>query len=205
MSAGLVGFDLNPLAVIAARTNYLISLGELLRFRKQEISIPVFLTDSISVTTPSQETLDGEISEVSTTVGKFVVPASIVQAKMITPVFELADQCLRNRVRMKDFEYKLENELKLDHSSTAILGRLYSKLLELEMKGTNRIWARLIKNSFAPLFSGRFDYVVGNPPWINWEYLPEEYREATKYAWKEYGLIRDGTKKLEKLLALIES
>lgn len=34
----------------------------------------------------------------------------------------------------------------------------------------------------------RFDYVVGNPPWIAWDDLPTNYREATKPLWEQYGL-----------------
>jgi type I restriction-modification system DNA methylase subunit len=32
------------------------------------------------------------------------------------------------------------------------------------------------------------DYIVGNPPWINWEYLPEEYKNKTKQVWQNYKL-----------------
>ncbi len=39
-----------------------------------------------------------------------------------------------------------------------------------------------------PLGSRRFDYVVGNPPWINWESLSPDYRLATLDSWKKYGL-----------------
>ncbi|HSW48920.1 MAG TPA: N-6 DNA methylase, partial [Bryobacteraceae bacterium] len=33
-----------------------------------------------------------------------------------------------------------------------------------------------------------FDYVVGNPPWVRWDYLPPAYREATLPLWRHYGL-----------------
>lgn len=33
-----------------------------------------------------------------------------------------------------------------------------------------------------------FDMVVGNPPWIAWDNLPADYREATKPLWRRYGL-----------------
>ncbi len=33
-----------------------------------------------------------------------------------------------------------------------------------------------------------FDFVVGNPPWVRWDYLPLDYREATLPLWKHYGL-----------------
>ena len=47
----IVGFDLNPLAVIASRTNYLLALGDLQRFRTGDIEIPIYLSDSILVET----------------------------------------------------------------------------------------------------------------------------------------------------------
>ena len=34
----------------------------------------------------------------------------------------------------------------------------------------------------------KFDYVVGNPPWIRWGLLPNEYRDSTKVLWGKYGL-----------------
>lgn len=33
-----------------------------------------------------------------------------------------------------------------------------------------------------------FDYVVGNPPWIAWDHLPADYRQATMPLWQQYGL-----------------
>lgn len=40
----------------------------------------------------------------------------------------------------------------------------------------------------APDFERRFDVVVGNPPWIAWDRLSDEYRDATKERWRERGL-----------------
>jgi hypothetical protein len=51
------------------------------------------------------------------------------------------------------------------------------------------IWARVLKNAFMPLFLEPFDYVAGNPPWINWESLPAGYRAATEDLWRYYGLV----------------
>ncbi len=33
-----------------------------------------------------------------------------------------------------------------------------------------------------------FDFVVGNPPWVNWETLPPDYRQQTRTLWERYGL-----------------
>ena len=40
----------------------------------------------------------------------------------------------------------------------------------------------------APEWLGRADFVAGNPPWIAWDHLPDDYRERTKPLWREYGL-----------------
>lgn len=39
-----------------------------------------------------------------------------------------------------------------------------------------------------PAGAGRFDYVLGNPPWIAWDNLPAGYRRATRPLWERYGL-----------------
>ena len=44
--ANVIGFDLNPLAVMAARTNYLIAIKDLVR-HVDHVEIPVYLCDSI--------------------------------------------------------------------------------------------------------------------------------------------------------------
>lgn len=33
-----------------------------------------------------------------------------------------------------------------------------------------------------------FDFVVGNPPWVNWQTMSQDYREATRSIWERYGL-----------------
>ena len=42
-----------------------------------------------------------------------------------------------------------------------------------------------------PIFTSRADFVVGNPPWVNWQSLPEDYRNHSAEAWRTYGLYRE--------------
>jgi hypothetical protein len=100
---------------------------------------------------------------------------------------ELLEHCIRNKFSADDFiarcvEEGLPVEQKAQHRE------LYETLRKLDAKNQNGIWARIIKNAFAPLFVGHVDYVVGNPPWIRYGYLPREYRNQTSYLWEEYGL-----------------
>jgi hypothetical protein len=69
-----------------------------------------------------------------------------------------------------------------------VVQNFYNEILELEKQDKNGIWARFLKNAFAPMIAGKFDFVVGNPPWIRWGYLSQEYRTETLTLWKDYGL-----------------
>ena len=73
-------------------------------------------------------------------------------------------------------------------ASEETLRTLYERMRELHANNQDGVWARIIKNAFAPLLLARFDFVIGNPPWVNWEHLPDEYRDSTKPLWLHYGL-----------------
>ena len=202
----VVGFDLNPLAVISARTNYLLALGALLPHRRGEISIPVYLADSIL--TPSMETSENDQLSIpgvrpdekepkpgysfNTAVGRFTVPRLLVDARYINPLADLLEESVDTDLIPDQFRARLLHTFPLDaaqdSAEIAVAVALYEQLLALDRKGINGIWARIIKNAFAPLFQGRFDYVAGNPPWVNWESLPRDYRDATKPLWVYHNL-----------------
>ncbi len=95
----IVGFDLHPLAVAAARANYLLAIADLLP-AEGCVEVPVFARDAV-----------------------------------------------------------LDSRLSLRETSATFA----------ERKAT-------------------YDFVVGNPPWIAWDNLPGDYREATKPLWRQYGL-----------------
>jgi hypothetical protein len=79
-----------------------------------------------------------------------------------------------------------------DERTVSLAQAVYERMLELHRQGLNGLWARLLKNNFAPLTVGQFDYIVGNPPWVNWEHLPDGYRRATMPLWERYGLFPHG-------------
>ena len=194
--SNVIGFDLNPLAVISARANYLLALGELLQYRKGEISIPVYICDSIMTPQEGENLFGKGIVKLNTAVGPFSIPKSLIQAQYIYILSDFLEGAVKLSFTEEQFIEKLCQKLPLlkgqDDRDIEVVYELYEKLLSLERQGMNGIWARIIKNAFAPLFVGEFDYVVGNPPWVNWESLPEGYRFETKPLWISYGLFPHG-------------
>ncbi|MDQ7794515.1 MAG: N-6 DNA methylase [bacterium] len=186
----VVGVDLNPLAVMAARVNYLLAVADLVPYRRGPLVIPVYLADSI--VTPTEGTTLFERSErrLNTVVGSLPVPQSIDTAGAISKLTDLLDECVSNLFTPQAFVARANKELSISPGGPdeATLRELYGKLLDLRAQGLDGVWARVLKNAFMPLFLGQFGYVVGNPPWVNWESLPDRYRQQIVPLWKKYGL-----------------
>ncbi|MEM3872619.1 MAG: hypothetical protein QXE05_08685 [Nitrososphaeria archaeon] len=198
ITKNIVGFDLNPLAIIAARSNYLIALGDMLREKGTEpIEIPVYMADSIL--TMRRQTLTTNTYVLKTSVGELEVPTKVIEKGLLAKVLSLVEECILGGYNINEFRERLLRETDLDEPERSYIEDLFKTLSRLEKEGKNRIWTRILKNSFAPLFltynretkecKGNFDYVVGNPPWINWESLPEDYRNSTKSLWENYNLL----------------
>ncbi len=193
IKANIWGFDLNPLAVIAARTNYLFALGDLVNEildKGGRIEIPVYLCDSVLTPTRTTGNLFGEFLEVQTSVGKFQIPAHWVQNKgfLLSRAAPLVEEMVKNQYSVDEAMTRFKKEGLVFPYNEQIVRDFYSQILKLEKQNKNGIWARFLKNAFAPMIAGKFDFVVGNPPWIRWDYLSREYREATRHLWKDYGL-----------------
>ncbi len=190
--ANIVGFDLNPLAVMAARVNYLLAVRDLLKYLGQ-IELPVYLCDSIA--TPSEYgSLFHRQRRLKTSVAEFIIPAEVTgDWQKLRAYAELLEDCVNNGYTPSEFLDRCKNE-KLAVADFQDHINLFSSLTKLNAAGQDGIWARIIKNAFAPLLLDRFDFILGNPPWVNWESLPDDYREELKSIWNRYDLLTlDGT------------
>jgi hypothetical protein len=192
----IVGIDLNPLAVIAARTNYLLALGPLLKHRGNEsLEIPVYLADSIM--TPSRggyDLFEHEKVRVWLSIGKVELPRRLATQDGVAKLTELLDKNLEKESPTPPDEFIAQAKGELVtcganwQQDAEVIGALYTTLYKLHKDGKNGMWSRILKNAFAPIFLALFDYVAGNPPWVGWENLPEAYRKETKELWHQHGL-----------------
>ena len=186
----IIGFDLNPLAVMAARTNYLMAIRELLH-HAADVELPVYLCDSIM--TPSEHGdffigSWGKARQLKTSAGDFNIPAEVAEDRnRIGRYADTLEFCISNGYSPEEFLKRCEDEA-IPATEAKLHKQLYRHLQQLDADNKNGIWARIIKNAFAPLFIGKVDYVAGNPPWVNWEHLPDDYRDAMKPRWQEYNL-----------------
>ncbi|MCS7099758.1 MAG: hypothetical protein RMH84_02690, partial [Sulfolobales archaeon] len=153
------------------------------------------LADSLMV--ERRTTLIGSVYVLRTVVGEFQLPASLVeesgQTDLLSRTLSELENALERRYEVENFKSRLRNVFgNLSNSEIDVLAGLYDKLLKLEKEGRNGVWVSIVRNAFAPMLKGRFDYVVGNPPWVRWESLSEEYRKLSKPLWERYGIVGAG-------------
>jgi hypothetical protein len=113
------------------------------------------------------------------------MPEEMANKRQVDMLTNLMEDCVRHGYSTEEFLERAHRQLNFEEELTETsLATLFEKIVSLENEGRNGIWTRILKNAFAPLFVGRFDYVAGNPPWVNWESLADEYRQATQDLWQ---------------------
>ena len=176
----VVGIDINPVAVVATRMNYLMALGELAT--TGGLYLPVWLADSVLL--PSPPAVQTEFADRPELAGRrfvelltsldepFVVPEEFLSQGALARLAALLRQAIRAQYSTDEFQILLESDLGPNadrpvtvdadewDNAVAVLRALYEQLSDLHAAGRNEVWAEVIENRFAPLFLGRFDIVM---------------------------------------------
>jgi hypothetical protein len=186
------GADIHPLAVIVAKTNYILALGDSLKRRKGPITIPVYLADTIRL--PEREVeptlwmqlpsyrveLDGReihlpellLADLALYDQAIELAKEFAQQNKGKP---LAQEAFRNFLAAQHFPVS-------DHD--ALVQALFAVAEALKHfidADRDTIWAFVLKNIYKPLFFRRkFDFVIGNPPWIAYRFVEPVYQSFLK-------------------------
>jgi hypothetical protein len=192
------GMDLNPLAVISARANFILSTADLVFTVDDDVEIPIYLADCINVPskTRASDQLEVLAFSLDTELGRFKleIPNALVEAKVLGKVLLACEDTIKEERSANSFLSTVRAlpgvEPLLDERVEQRLTQLFEIVASLEEQDWNRIWCRILKNSFSPNgFIGQVDFVVGNPPWVRWSRLPQSYRERVKWFCNYYGLV----------------
>ncbi len=179
------GIDLNPLAVLTSRINYFINLSHLIS-EEDEFDVPVYLGDASYVPKPKK------IGKVQCL--EYVISTEKGPLNLLLPKSAVSDVAQFSKT-MTQLETHIENEneaavakelrsiIPTSDLTTEVkqeIADLAKNLVYLQRNKWNGIWARIISNFLTTANLGRFDVIVGNPPWIDWKNLPQGYRERIK-------------------------
>lgn len=189
----IVGFDIDPLAAVAARTNYVLALGTLIRAAEGRLlDVPVYLADSIVTPAQGETLFSGDRLELSTSGGKFALPLCVDTGNALRAVCDLASHGVEFGWAAPEFITAARRAIDATPADLELLGEFYESCLEQHRQGLDGLWVHVLRNAFMPAFIGEFDLAIGNPPWVNWESLPQRYRDVTDPLWRRYGLFVHG-------------
>ncbi len=179
------GIDLNPIAVMTARINYFLNISMLID-EDDTIEIPIYLGDASYV--PRRVEID-DVECFEYTISTIKEPINIKVPTSILRDIEKFSQTMNDietdiKALDKDEVYnKLATLCEAKDLTPVIvcnLKELSSQLVGLEESNWNGVWARIITNFLTTANLGKFDLVVGNPPWVDWKNLPSGYRDRIK-------------------------
>jgi len=159
----VIGFDINPLAVLTAKTNYLISIIDLLK-KETHINIPVYNFDVINSPVERSGYLEIDINN--------------------SFIYRIPMKWLEENT-YSDYLNKLTNGIYWDGDPD--YKTLYNQI-NCHSPEIKKILINMIINRIEGYLVKKVDIIVGNPPWVNWEYLPQDYRLKSAYLWKDYGI-----------------
>jgi hypothetical protein len=211
----VVGVDIHPLAVIVAKTNYILALGDLLKKRigtAGKVTIPVYLADSIRLPewrdkptlwmqVPSYQV---RLHDTDVYLPDQLISDPAAYDEAIEVAKEHASQTAGGHPTLEQFEnYVRARQLVIadDRLIVEAVFHLSEALRQLVESRKDTIWAFILKNTYKPLFlKGAFDFVVGNPPWLAYRYADADYQRFLKPEIVEhYKLVSGGGKQISNL------
>jgi len=200
--SSVMGIDINPMAVVIARANYVIALGDLLHERAGSIVIPVYVADSIKLPKVTRTvrhnaivysySIDGEYLQIPIEVAKDGERLNkVINAfKKAVEGYKSAPPKNRREVAHTIFEKELQDLVTKEDFD--VLKDTLNSILRLIDRGRDSVWVYMLSNIYMPIVlrDSKFDMVVGNPPWISLKFMKNrEYQDFLKRLAFEYDLL----------------
>ncbi|MCU1358094.1 MAG: hypothetical protein JWM89_3512 [Acidimicrobiales bacterium] len=194
----VIGFDINPVAVLMARINLLLALGDRIE-TLTSVTPQVFQADSILLPDPIRGEVElhqqGDFRRLPLAIGNVDVPSSLASLGGLHSLRENIERGVESGRTALTFRMRLEADLdplgltpaQMDETLEAS-ALIYEQILELHKHEKDGVWARIIEQAFAPATIGPVDLVIGNPPWISWKHLPQSWQERSRSLWLSWGL-----------------
>lgn len=184
----IYGIDIHPLSVQIAKTTLLLSLGKGIVDAKKPVHLNVILANTLLAPEGVKNLFGGE----------FLMQIDKEKYYLNTQVFEdvkLFDEALTicedlaEQTQGKKTETKLvfSTILRKQYSQGGInehisdsFYEIYKGLKKVKELGRDSIWKFIVQNLYKPYFlNGKFDYIVGNPPWFTYSSIKNEEYQNT--------------------------
>ena len=177
------GVDINPLSVLTAKVCFYLSIKPLIN--DDDIEIPVYLGDSANIPTKKQiENINCYQYTINTKQEsiEIILPSLFVESKNFLSMMSQIQAIIKTEdvsLVYQKFITSIGND-NLNKEINENINNLSEQLVRLHKKNWDGIWIRIVANFMLVARVKDIDIIVGNPPWIKWEFLPQAYAEKIK-------------------------
>ncbi len=201
LSNQIYGIEIHPLSVQIAKTTMLLALGKEIKNLKRPIHINIILSNTLKI--PEGEiNLYGNDFKMNIDKENFLVNTKLLDDISLFDTGvdvceDLAEQTLNTKnVSVKTLENSLKQQYKhggITQQITDDFYKIYEALKVVKEKGRDSIWKFILQNLYKPYFlSGKFDYIIGNPPWFTYSSIKnEEYQNTLNELAEKYKIKPD--------------
>jgi hypothetical protein len=227
LATAVTGFDIDPLAVMLAKTTWVVTLAADIRVSTVPVIVPVYHADSLFAVTPITERmpLPGEATDIPVDLDgeRITLPALLVTPAFRALFDDIVDWCYDEARKAKDDGDAAAITEERAHQLVAALveqgghvlsdedkariaasvHELASRMGQLAVDNRNGIWAFILRNTYRPgLLAGQFNGLVSNPPWLAMsQFADNPYRETLASRASAYGIKPGGAAHLHAELA----
>jgi hypothetical protein len=201
VTARVFGMDVHPVAVTLARVTYLLALGtERLAGERTTFGVPVYLGDAVSFQ-EQHGLFDDQGLTVYTTDGLELFETDLrFPERVVSDVrrfdqllSEMADRAVnRSPGTTPPSIREVYNRYAIHPDDRSVLDRSFATLCRLQDDGRNHIWGYYVRNAARPGWlarpENRVDVLIGNPPWLAYNFMPEQMQDDFRRLSTERGL-----------------
>lgn len=208
----VMGFDIDPLAVMLAKVNWVMSMRDLFVVHHGDFTVPIYHADSLFVATPiAHQMPDAANDEYILHFANYEVS---LPAFLLSPVHRKMFDAFMAKVyrlamaRASEVETPIETAtvsrlidivetdsgIMLSDEERQILlpsaQQLIEELERLQREDRNGIWYSIICNSYRPgLTEQQFNCIISNPPWMAMSKLADNpYKTTLQRIAQQYGI-----------------
>lgn len=191
----VVGIDIHPLSVLIAKTTVLLTLGPSIAKAKRPVTLHIYLANSLLVPRGTAD-LFRSTFQIAVDNKNYVLDVQGLNGgddfdRLIGFCDEMVERYAETLERSK-FTRLLQSEVSESFSRDLPeqLYEIYRGMKIARDEGRDSIWKFVLQNSYKPVFlMNRFDFVVGNPPWLTYASVSNgEYQGLLRQLSDSYGV-----------------
>lgn len=192
----IYGIDIHPLSVQIAKTTLLLALGREVVSAKKPIHLNIILANTL-LAPQGVGTLYGNIFQMQIDSEKYLLDTRIFDDvrlfdEALNVCEELAEQTHNQpEETLQGFTNSLALQARGSEINEVVVEgfyQIYRGFKQVKERKRDGIWKFIVQNLYKPYFlADRFDYVVGNPPWLTYSSIRnEDYQNVLDELAKEY-------------------